>query len=64
MHLVHPGDLVIMIAYGQMNEAEARSYQPRVVHVDTDNRIVELGSDPTNAASEMIGDLTSGALVA
>ena len=63
-HLVHPGDLVIMIAYGQMNEAEARSYQPRVVHVDADNRIIELGSDPTNAASGMVGDLTSGALVA
>ena len=23
-HLVHPGDLVILIAYGQMDEAEAR----------------------------------------
>jgi aspartate 1-decarboxylase len=46
-HLVHPGDLVIMISYGQMDETEAKSYLPRVVHVDGDNRIVELGADPS-----------------
>jgi aspartate 1-decarboxylase len=63
-HLVHPGDLVILIAYGQMDEAEARSYQPRVVHVDADNRVIELGSDPAAAVDGMAGDLVSGALVA
>ncbi|MBW1595506.1 aspartate 1-decarboxylase [Streptomyces sp. JJ38] len=46
-HLVHPGDLVILISYAQMDDAEARAYQPRVVHVDADNRIVELGDDPS-----------------
>ena len=45
-HLVHPGDLVIMISYGVMDETEAKSYLPRVVHVDGANRIVELGGDP------------------
>ncbi|MFF2780699.1 aspartate 1-decarboxylase [Streptomyces sp. NPDC058052] len=44
-HLVHPGDLVILISYGQMDDAEARAYVPRVVHVDGANRIVELGAD-------------------
>ncbi|MFF3608190.1 aspartate 1-decarboxylase [Streptomyces sp. NPDC002463] len=44
-HLVHPGDLVILISYGQMEDAEARTFVPRVVHVDGDNRIVELGGD-------------------
>ncbi|MGW8763683.1 aspartate 1-decarboxylase [Streptomyces sp. NPDC055815] len=44
-HLVHPGDLVILISYAQLQDAEARSFVPRVVHVDGDNRIVELGSD-------------------
>ncbi|MBB1253014.1 aspartate 1-decarboxylase [Streptomyces alkaliterrae] len=44
-HLVHPGDLVILISYGQMEDAEARAYVPRVVHVDAGNRIVELGTD-------------------
>ncbi len=45
-HLVKPGDLVILIAYGQMDEVEARAYQPRVVFVDAENRVVELGADP------------------
>ncbi|QIS08378.1 MULTISPECIES: aspartate 1-decarboxylase [Nocardia] len=48
-HLVHPGDLVILIAYGMMDEAELREYQPRVVFVDERNRQVELGSDPAHA---------------
>ncbi|MER5732101.1 aspartate 1-decarboxylase [Streptomyces sp. NPDC002138] len=46
-HLVHPGDLVILISYGQFEDAEARAFVPRVVHVDADNRIVELGVDPS-----------------
>jgi aspartate 1-decarboxylase len=46
-HLVHPGDLVIVISYGLMDETEAKSHIPRVVHVDADNGIVELGGDPS-----------------
>ncbi|MFG2755997.1 aspartate 1-decarboxylase [Streptomyces wuyuanensis] len=46
-HLVHPGDLVILISYAQVDDAEARALVPRVVHVDGRNRIVELGSDPS-----------------
>ena len=46
-HLVHPGDLVILISYAQVEDAEARSLRPRVVHVDGDNRIVALGADPS-----------------
>ena len=48
-HLVHPGDLVILISYAQMDDATARGYRPRVVHVDGRNRIVELGADPAAA---------------
>jgi aspartate 1-decarboxylase len=59
-HLIHPGDLVIMIAYAQMDDAEARTYRPRVVHVDADNKIIELGSDPAEAVPGMVGDLVSG----
>ncbi|WP_431983356.1 aspartate 1-decarboxylase [Streptomyces qinglanensis] len=44
-HLVHPGDLVILISYAQVDDAEARTLQPRVVHVDADNHIVALGAD-------------------
>lgn len=43
--LVHPGDLVILISYAQLEDAEARAFTPSVVHVDADNRIVALGSD-------------------
>src|ERR1700755_2815635 len=42
-HLVHPGDLVILISYAQMDDALARTYRPRVVHVDPRNQIIELG---------------------
>jgi aspartate 1-decarboxylase len=48
-HLVHPGDLVILIGYGQMDDAEARTYQPRVVFVDEENRITGRGGDPAAA---------------
>jgi len=51
-HLVSPGDLVILIAYGQMETAEARTFLPRVVHVDSANRIVELGTDAAEAVVE------------
>lgn len=44
-HLVAPGDLVILLAYGTMDDAEARHYRPRVVFVDADNRIVHQGSE-------------------
>ena len=52
--LVHPGDLVILIAYGQMEDAEARTRRPRVVFVDADNRIVGTGSDPAEALPGML----------
>jgi aspartate 1-decarboxylase len=46
-HLVHPGDLVIIISYAQVDDAEARALRPQVVHVDRENRIVALGADPS-----------------
>ncbi|MDQ0893872.1 aspartate 1-decarboxylase [Agromyces ramosus] len=44
-HLVHEGDLVILISYAQFDEAAARTFRPRIVHVDAANAIVALGSD-------------------
>jgi aspartate 1-decarboxylase len=38
-HLVQRGDTVIIIAYQQVSEVEARSYAPRKVFVDSANRI-------------------------
>ncbi len=37
--LVMPGDLVIVCAYGLMDEKEAKKLKPRVVLVDAKNRI-------------------------
>ena len=41
-HLVHAGDLIIIAAYGWMNEAEAAGHRPKVVFVDERNRITSL----------------------
>ena len=45
-HLVSPGDLVILIAYSQLDESRARTYLPHVVFVDGSNRIVERSREP------------------
>ena len=45
-HLVSPGDLVILIAYSQLDENRARTYLPHVVFVDGSNRIVERSREP------------------
>jgi aspartate 1-decarboxylase len=54
-HLVHPGDIVILIAYGQLEDAEARRHEPAVVFVDGANRIVDVGTSsvaiPESAAA-------------
>jgi aspartate 1-decarboxylase len=44
-HLVSAGDLVIIMSYTMLDDAEARALKPRVVHVDGENRIVALGQD-------------------
>jgi aspartate 1-decarboxylase len=46
-HLINPGDLVILISYAQVEDAEARTLRPKIVHVDAANRIVALGADPS-----------------
>lgn len=51
-HLVDIGDTVILITYAQMDDAIARSYEPSVVHVDSGNKIVQLGSDPAEALAD------------
>jgi len=37
--LAQKGDIVIILTYCQMQDEEARSYEPRVVYVDEKNRI-------------------------
>ena len=47
--VVHVGDTVIVIAYAQLDDAEARAHRPSIVFVDDANRIVETGRDPGHA---------------
>ncbi|MET1061631.1 MAG: aspartate 1-decarboxylase [Aeromicrobium sp.] len=66
-HLVHPGDLVILIAYAQMEDAEARTFEPHVVFVDADNRVMATGHDPAEAlpgTGLVRGDVIANPLVA
>lgn len=45
-HLMQENDIVILITYAQMTTEEAKTYEPRVVHVDENNRVIQLGNDP------------------
>ena len=40
--LVQPGDKVIIITYAQLTEDEWPGYQPQVVHVDDQNRAIDI----------------------
>lgn len=62
--LVHPGDLVILISYAVLDDATARSYQPRIVHVDAHNSIITVDGDPGGAAPGTAGDPVRGDLSA
>ena len=42
-HLVDPGDVVIVLTYTSMTDAEARQHQPALVYVDEANRITRTG---------------------
>jgi aspartate 1-decarboxylase len=62
--LVHEGDLVIVISYATVTDAEARTLRPKVVFVDADNRVAGTGGDPAEAlpgAGELRGDLRAAA---
>ncbi len=38
--LVARGDIVIILTYHELDEAESRGYHPRLIYVDENNRIV------------------------
>ena len=50
-HRAQPGDLVIICAYGQCDEAEAEQFKPTLVYVDRQNRLTHTNeSIPSQAA--------------
>ena len=42
--LVHTGDTVIVVSYAEYGEEELDNYEPRVVHVDAGNDIVDVNA--------------------
>jgi aspartate 1-decarboxylase len=38
--LVHPGDRIIVISYGDYDQAELEGFEPSVVHVDRTNHAI------------------------
>jgi aspartate 1-decarboxylase len=42
-HLVHKGDLVIVLAYASVSEEEAPHQLPKLIYVDEENRIASVG---------------------
>lgn len=55
-HQVAIGDLVIVISYGAMDDAEARAFVPAVVHVNAHNEVISIGSDPGEGVEGMVID--------
>jgi len=56
-HLVRKGDLVIIMNYAAMDDAEAKRWKPIVVHVDENNRVISLGNDPSEPVPGAKGQL-------
>ena len=48
--LVSPGDIVIILTYSAMGDAEAREHEPALVYVDDTNRITRIGHEIAPAA--------------
>ena len=44
-HLIHPGDIVILATFVELDDAEAREHTPTAVFVDGDNRVKELRAE-------------------
>lgn len=40
--LVYPGDIIIIITYGMFDRNEAADFNPKIVFVDDENRVIEM----------------------
>lgn len=59
-HLVNPGDLVIIMCYSWMDDESAHAYEPRVVFVDEQNKIRDVGDEPGQVPENSGGLESSG----
>ena len=39
-HLIHEGDLVIIVSYCQLTEDESLNHKPNIVNVDNENKVI------------------------
>jgi aspartate 1-decarboxylase len=49
-HLVHPGDVVLIVSFAEFEEDEARAWEPTVVLLDAENRIDRMLGGPATGA--------------
>jgi len=47
-HLVQPGDIVIILSYAEVEEENIGSHTPRIVLVNSENKISEIVSSESN----------------
>jgi aspartate 1-decarboxylase len=52
--LVQPGDRVIVITYAEYDEAELSGFEPRIVHVDEQNRSIPVEQAVQRAGSNLV----------
>ena len=57
--LVHSGDTIIVISYASYDADELRYYEPRVVHVDSHNRILSVDREVATLLGGA-GELSAG----
>ena len=58
-HLISPGNLVIIMSFQNIDDADRVAHLPKVVHVDSTNQIVALGSDPAQPVPGAVDQLSS-----
>ena len=61
--LVSVGDLIIIMSFKQVDEAERATYRPRVAHVNERNELVDIGSDPSQPVPGAADQISSKVLV-
>ncbi len=61
--LVSVGDLIIIMSFKQVDEAERATYRPRVAHVNERNELVDIGSDPSEPVPGAVDQISSKVLV-
>ena len=44
-HLIHEGDLVIIVSYCQLSDAESMNHHPKIIYVDSNNRILSTSTE-------------------